>query len=309
VTAGETQLFQTDAVKLTESVRIAEHQVAVAEASVRERRANLERIAADLHKARLDYERYKRLFEQDGAVSKNAFELQQSRYRQLQATQKHGKTLVELAQQQQRQAEGRLAIARKDRDDALVLAPLTGTVTRRLLEPGERANPGTPVLHVADTGVLEASALLPSTYYARITVGRTEVHLYADEIDLGTHTVSYKSPVVTADLRTFEVKCRIEGPPAGVTAGRVAHLQVTLASRQGLGVPADCVLDRGGGQVVFVVDGAAASQVKVETGLEHDGHIELTAGPLDTSSRVITSGQYFVDDGDAVEVQTGEEAR
>ncbi len=69
------KLFQVDRERLSQAVRIAGEQVAVAAAAVRAREATVTRIRADPAKAQLDLERYKRLYEQDHAVSRDAFEV------------------------------------------------------------------------------------------------------------------------------------------------------------------------------------------------------------------------------------------
>lgn len=304
VVAGETKLFQTETVTLDARVSMAKQQMAVAAASVRERRANLERIQADFDKAKLDYERFERLLEAK-AVTKNAFEMQESRFRQLTAALKHGKTLIALAEEQEEQAKSAVVIAEKDRSDALVLAPITGVVTKRLLEPGERATPGTAVLHIEDPSKLEASVFLPEALYARVEPGTTKLRVRVGDIDLGERVVSYRSAVVSTNLRTFEAKCRIENPPTGVAGGRIARVSVVLQSRQGLGVPTDAVLVRSGKRIVFVNRNNTAEAVPVKTGLETKGFVEILDGSLKTDSPVIVKGQYFIDDGDALSLQTG----
>ena len=85
VTAGKTRLFQTDKIKVNQAVEIAKQSVAVAEAGLKARKATVERAQADFDKAQTDYERYKRLYQNDEAVTQNAFESQESRFKQLKA--------------------------------------------------------------------------------------------------------------------------------------------------------------------------------------------------------------------------------
>jgi len=54
VAAGQTSLFQTDAVKLRQNVTIREHDLAVARCARQQAEAGLEKVTADFEKAELD---------------------------------------------------------------------------------------------------------------------------------------------------------------------------------------------------------------------------------------------------------------
>ena len=164
VMKGSTKLFESESSNLQESVVIATHQVSVSKAYINEKEANLERVIADFDKAKLDYERYKRLFENDNAVTKHAFELHRSKYLQLKASIKHAKTLVTLAEAQQIQAKSKLTISYKNLSDTTVVAPISGTVVARYVEPGERVNIGQRILEISDLSKLEISIRIPEKY-------------------------------------------------------------------------------------------------------------------------------------------------
>jgi len=113
VEAGKTRLFQTDALKLQKAVEIARQQHAVARCAVLEKRANLERVAADTRKAELDFGRAKELFAKT-VISKSAYDADESTYLQAAAAQKHAQVLIDLAVEQEKQARLALEIAQKD---------------------------------------------------------------------------------------------------------------------------------------------------------------------------------------------------
>ena len=302
VTAGETKLFESDSVKVREALEISRQDLAVARCGLREKEANLERVQADFEKAELDLHRFERLHK-DEAVSIDALEQQQSRYKQTSAVVKHARTLVDLGEEQVRQAEAALVIAEKNLDDAVVYAPITGVVNMRFCEPGEMRGVGDPVVRIEDLSIVEASAFLPDHYYPQVRVGETRARIAAYGIDAGAHVVTYKAPTIQPKLRTFEVKCEFQNPPDGVVPGAMAEITVLLEQREGLGVPKEAVLHRAGRPVVFVVENDRASMVAVETGLESDGWVELTGAGVSEGARVVTMGQYLLDDGDPVSVQ------
>lgn len=306
VVAGQTKLFQIDSVNLEKQVQIKQHEVIVAQSTAKEAAANLERIKVDLHKAELDYHRFERLREKE-AVTADAFEQQQSRYQQLQAALRLAQAQVELAAAKEEQSKAELAMAEKDVADAGMYAPIDGTVSARLQEPGEIGGPGHPVLRIDDTSIVEVSAFLPAEHYAAVIPGQTAMRIRVSGIDIGRQLITYKSPTIDAKLRSFEIKCVLNDPTDGVAPGAMAQLVVVLESRQGTGVPSEALQQRGGQTVVFVIENDTAREVPVTTGIETSGWTEIREGDLAQGDPVVTMGQYMVEAGAAVDVQQQEE--
>jgi len=338
VEAGRTRLFKTDSLNLERAVEIKRRELAVARCALRESQAQLEQVQADLDKSKLDYKRYQTLYARQ-TVSADALEQQESKNRQLLAQRKHSLALIDLAAEQVRQAEASLAMAQKDLSDAVVLAPISGRISQRLQEPGEAGAVGKTVVRIDDTSLIEVSAFLPAQYYNRIEVGRTRMRVKVYGLDLGQPAISYKSPTIDSKLRTFEVKSALENPEGRIAPGAMAEIEVLLEVREGLGVPLVAVLQRGVEKVLFVVESpaeksvrvegqpesqvaievirpgsgrtspvapaAAARLVRVETGLETDGWVELKAGGLTKGAPVVTEGQTTLKDGAPVTVSKG----
>jgi len=305
VIANETKLFQTDALKLKKTVEIEKHALAVAQCEKREKVANLEKIEADLHKTELDYNRFKRLFEKQ-AVTADAFEQQESRYRQILAFRKYSQAQVDLSTEKEHQADAALAISEKNLADAIVYAPISGKISRRLREPGEMGQPGQPVVRIDDTSVVEVSAYLPAQYYSKIIPGQTGMNIEVSGIDIDQQIVSYKSPIINPKLRTFEVKSILKKPSQGVVPGAIAQIEVVLESRKGLGVLAVAIQKRNAQSVIFIIKNDTAHMVSVKTGLENDGWTEIVDGDLVENTPVVSMGQSMIEEDTLVSVQKGQ---
>lgn len=314
VVADETALFQTDRLKLEKVLEISQHDYAVAQCALREKQAYLERIEADLEKAEIDYKRFQDL-RAKSAVSADALEQQESRFKQAKAMHKHGQSLLDLAAEQQRQAKAAVEIAQKDLSDTLVAAPISGVISRRFMEPGEIGDPGKPVVQIEDNSEIEVSAFLPSQHYDRVQVGETSARIRVCGAELEERPIGYKSPTINPMLRTFEIKCTLRPPPPGAPTnpggveavpGALAEIEVLLEQRTGLGIPAKAVQRRGGRKVVFIVENDIARMVAVETGLETEGWIELRGAPFAEGTAVATMGQFLLKDGTPVTVQRHE---
>jgi multidrug efflux pump subunit AcrA (membrane-fusion protein) len=126
------------------------------------------------------------------------------------------------------------------------------------------------------------------------------------DVDLGRQVITYKSPTIHPKLRTFEVKCLLADPPAGVAPGAMAQITVVFETRTALGVPSSSLQTRGGATVVFVVRNGAAQQEAVTTGIEADGWIEILQGRVQENEPVVTLGQTMLNPGTPVRVQQEE---
>ena len=301
VVAGKTKLFQVDSLNLRRAVDVRRQDLAVAKCSLREAQAGLEQVESRLEKAELDLRRYERLHKSN-TVSSDAFEEVQSQYKQIRAARKHSVSLVDLQKERVRQAKIALSIAEKDLSDSLAYAPIDGTVSKKYHEAGEMPEKGKPVLRIEDTLVIEVSAFLPAHIYADVRPGETLMSIRVGERDVGDYEVSYRSPTVDPQFRTFEVKCTLVDPPEGVVPGAMAGVSIVLMRIEGLGVPSEAVQRRGDDEVVFVVGSEKARSVKVETGLQTDGYVLLKNSPLSEGALVVTQGQHFLNDGSLVKV-------
>lgn len=299
VEANTTKLFQTDSLKLTKAVAVAQQAVTVAECSLEERRARLEQALAEKEQAERDMKRYQSLV-RDNAISRQVLEKQETGFRQAKAAIKDVEALIALAGAQLEQARLSLSIAEKDLADSSVVAPISGRVSRRFKEPGEMAAPGTPVIKIEDVSVLEISVFLPAEHYARVVPGETQMRIEVNGIDVGVRPVAYQSPTVDPKYRTFEVKGLVESPPAGVAPGCLAEVAIVMNSQTGIGVPTVAIRRRGGRSVVFVVDGEQARMVEVKTGLEANGWTQLLDDNLAEGTPVLSMGQHLVEDGTPV---------
>lgn len=302
VEAGKTKLFQTDSVKLSKAVAIAQQDLTVAECSVQEKRAQLEKVLAMQNQSRTDIKRYEELLKTN-AIAAQVVDQQQAQCKACDADVKHVRAIIDLATAQLEQARLNLKIAEKDLADSLVLAPINGRVSQRLREPGEMAGAGTPVLRIEDPSRLEVSVFLPAECYADIVPGKTTAQIRVGSIDVGSQPVSYKSPTVHPKLRTFEVKALVDSPPPGVVPGCLAQVVIVTDSRPGVGVPSGAVQTRGGRSVVFTVADGRAKMLPVQTGGQMEGWTEITDG-VGAGAPVVSMGQTLVEDGTPVSIVT-----
>ena len=297
VIAGKTELFRIDKVKSSQSIDIAKQAVSVSEFRHRAKLATVKRIEADFNKAKIDYERFKRLYSNDNAVTKNALESQESRYIQTKAAFDEAKAMADLSEKELEQERGRLIMAQKDFENSMGVSPISGYVSKRFREPGEMAGAGTPIVQIDDLSVLEVSAYLPAAYYQKVIKEETKMKITVGSIEVGELPVIYKSPVIDSRLRNFEIKVLIKNPVGAVTSGDIARINVIITTHEGTGVPREAVLRRLKGTGLFVAEKGKAKMISVETGLENDGWIEVLSKDIKKGQSVVTMGQDRLSDG------------
>ncbi|MCS7237609.1 MAG: efflux RND transporter periplasmic adaptor subunit [Thermoguttaceae bacterium] len=300
VEAGKTKLFQTDSLKLAKALAIAQENLKVAEAALREKEALKEKTLVAKEQAERDLKRYEELLAANG-VSRQTVEHQRALVQQLAADLKHVETLIDLARAQLEQARLSVGIAEKDLSDSLVYAPISGVVEERYREPGEMAGAGTPVLKISDPTVVEIRVHVPQEYYGSLRPGQTQMLVRVGARELPPQPVSYKAPTIDLRSRTFEVRCRIQSPPEDVVPGALADVTIILEGRKGVGVPLDAVVQAGTSPVVFAVENERVRKVPVRLGLRTDGYYEVLEG-ISAGTPVVLSGQGRLDDGTRIRI-------
>ena len=92
-----------------------------------------------------------------------------------------------------------------------------------------------------------------------------------------------------------------EGLLSGMFADVTFH---TAVSESAVVVPSEAILTSSDKQYVFIVENGAAKRVDITTGLTGSGMTEVTSG-LDAGEQLVTVGQQYLSDGDAVRVVEG----
>ena len=301
VVANETPLFQVDKLKVEQAYEIAKQDLNVAKCAIREADANYANMKAQFDKAQIDYERFQRLLEKK-AVSKDTFELQETRYKASKAGLEHAEAVCQLANEQLKKAEHAVKIAEKTLSDSLVYAPISGKISYKFVEKNEFIGGGRPVVKIDNPEVLEVSAFLPAEYYPYIKEKETQLELYVQEDKIGILTVNYKSPTVLPNLRTFEIKAILDKKDEKIVPGVMAKIKVLLEQRENLGVPKVCVLTQGKEKYLFKIVDGKSQKVIVNTGFETDGWIEIIESEINEGDQVVSMGQSFIKDGQTVQL-------
>jgi RND family efflux transporter MFP subunit len=175
-----------------------------------------------------------------------------------------------------------------------IAAPFDGMVTEKMVEPGNMASPGMPLLRLEDTRGFRLEVRVDESLAGQIRNGDNVPVLLGTTSINGT--VTEVSRAVDADARAFLVK--IELPDAGgLQSGAFGKARFGGPPRRALTIPESAIVRHGQLTSVFVVDNGVA-----RVRLVNLSESEVLAG-LEESEMVILSPPAGVADGRRVSVE------
>jgi membrane fusion protein (multidrug efflux system) len=180
-------------------------------------------------------------------------------------------------------AEAQLATLR-------VTTPLSGTVVRMNVKPGQAVDLTTVVAEVMDLNRLAVSAEIPSAEANDLKAGNPVEVLATPPV---TTELLFVSPNVNKDNDTVLVRALLP-KDSGLRPGQFVSLRVvTMVHTNCLAVPVESVVtDESGRSVIALVKGDEAAQTPVQTGLRENGWVEVAAPELKAGDSVVTGGAY-----------------
>jgi len=213
-----------------------------------------------------------------------------------------------LAQEQMAKARLRASSSRIDQataevgetqatlDYARIVAPFTGQVIERRVDPGNLASPGMPLLVLEQQGALRVETAVDESRVASITLGdRAQIEIEA----LGRAiegTVGEIVPTVDVASRAFLVKVDLPPELTGLRPGMFGRVAFRVGSRTRLVVPSTAITQSGALDRVFVAERERLHVRMVALGERQGPWTEVLSG-LDAGERVAITPAASLRDG------------
>ena len=156
---------------------------------------------------------------------------------------------------------------------AEVRTPFAGTVTRRLVDPGALAAPGTPLVTVEDDGTLRVSVSAAPEAVRGLRRGTVLAATIGDTVVRAT-----VEGVVAAGSNLHVVNALVANPGGRLQSGSAATLALPRGTRRVILVPAGAVLRQGELTGVRTVARGQASLRWVKLGRAVGGAVEVLSG-------------------------------
>jgi RND family efflux transporter MFP subunit len=201
------------------------------------------------------------------------------------------------------QAQGAVRAATSVANESVVRAPFSGRVVNTLVEIGDLATPGRPLVRVESVAGQQLWLTIREADIGRIEVGQTlSVNIDAFP-DLGTIEGSVAEIVPTADSATHTFVVKVVLPGVAVPSGVAGRAQITGDRTDRLVVPATAIHRRGGLELVVVraQDGSARTRAVTTGRSVDDKRVEVLSG-LTEGELVVTDLAGPVADGTPLEV-------
>lgn len=234
---------------------------------VSQARGGLAQAQAGLALAERNYERYKALAATE-AASQAELDLARAQYEQARGA-------VE-------QARGAVSSASSVASESRVTAPFDGRVTARMVEAGDLASPGRPLVQVESATAHRLSVAVPESLLARagLTLGSPVTVAIDARPDLGRFagTVVERAPAADPMAHAFLVEIALGD--VEVPSGSSGRAYVGSGRRSTVAIPLEAVLRQGGATLVVVRDeeGRAVSRVVTLGADLEGGRIEVLSG-------------------------------
>jgi RND family efflux transporter MFP subunit len=293
VRKGQT-LIVLDGDDLAAGARGARSAVLAAEQGSKAAAAELQAAEAGLALARASYDRIAGL---QAKRSATAQELDDTT-----ATLRSAEARVAGASARALQAASAVESARAAGDQAsttesftTIAAPFDGMVTGKMIEPGNMASPGVPLLRLEDTRGFRLEVRVDESRTGQIRNGDSVPVFLGTGTTSITGTVVEISRAVDADARAFLVKIALPDS-LGLRSGEFGKARFGGAPRRALTIPSSAIVRRGQLTSVFVVDKGMARLRLVNL-----RESEVLAG-LTESEAVILSPPAGMTDGRRVSV-------
>jgi RND family efflux transporter MFP subunit len=216
---------------------------------------------------------------------------------------------VEVALAGLRAAEATAAAARQRLAEAEVRAPVSGVVTERQVQAGDRVQDGDPMFRLVNIDNLEFEATVPSEFAARVRPGAAvalALSGYPEGVSGRVARVNATVDPATRQLQVYVTVANRGGRLVGglFASGRVVTEQVRAA----LAIPQSGLrTDPDGGTYVLTVEGGRLARRGVTVGItdEDAGLAEIRAG-IAEGAQVVVGPAEGLAPGQAVEVAGGE---
>jgi RND family efflux transporter MFP subunit len=275
-------------------------EASLAEARQMEQAAGAARdaAAAGADLATATYNRYQTLLAQE-SVSRQEVDDVTARFRQAQASFGQSEDMLKAAVQRVRQAGGALASARVSAADAAVKAPFDGIVTAKMVEVGDLAAPGRPLLSLEKDGDYRVDIRLPEAYVRAVRPGQmAPIRIGGTPFE---GVIDIVAPVADPDSRSFLVKVRL--PSRGdLRSGMFARVEVIVGESQLMAIPSSAIVRQGQLTGLFVVTAENTARFRlIRTGRNlGEGMVEVLSG-LSAGTRFVVNPSAELVDGARVE--------
>jgi len=277
------------------------------------RKQELEQARIEFERAEDEYKRMKFLVERKS--------LPPNDFQKIEATYKAAKERYDMAQEGTRKEDKAAATAQahaadaqaseenKRLSDTRLMAPISGNISMRRVDPGQTVAAGMPVFSIANLNPVKVRVGVPEAEIGKVRQGATaEVTAPSLAGRCFNGKVAIIGVAAEPASRTYTVKILIPNPGPVLLAGMVAEARILGPAKiHAVTIPAEAVVpDPQGAPTVYVysLERRRVYARRVEVGQPVGKEVEILSG-LSGDEQIVVAGQQKLREGSQVEIEGG----
>lgn len=240
-----------------------------------------QRLEAATALSRENYERLKRLYEQESIGSEIDYLNAKYTYEQNKAS---------------------LKLVEENIAKTRVTAPFDATIEEIVLEEGEMANPGVELVRLIGTNQLKVSVGVPAHYSDVVQKGdMAKIWFDFQKADTLRLPITFVGKSINSQDRTFEVEIELPARAREHKVDMITNVMIqTLQEEKAIVVGKEFIFQAEGQDVIYTVDenekGEKVARLKpVTLGASYENEVVVTSG-LNAGEQLITVGASFLQD-------------
>ena len=188
--------------------------------------------------------------------------------------------------------------------DTSIRAGISGTINKKMVEPGTVVSPGTPMFEIVNINSLKLSVLVDESQVGKIQLGQqVAINVNVLPEDSFSGRITFIAPKSDASSN-FPVEIEVQNRgnlKAGMYATAIFQTNNGAETQNMLTVPATAFVNGVSSGQIFVAQNGVAKLIKVTPGKVYGDKVQILNG-LKNGDQVITSGQINLDNGSKINI-------
>lgn len=198
-------------------------------------------------------------------------------------------------------AEAGLAEVRVHLSYLSITAPTDGIVARKMIEEGDMANPGMPLLTLESSGPMKVVAHLGEMDISSVKIGDMAT-IDVTSLDGAVFEAPLNKVIRAANpgSRTYDIEASLGNPDPRLRSGMFARVSLTVGERKAILTPNEAVIRRGQLTGLWIVRQDGTAHLRwIRLGRSFGDSVEILSG-MNGDEIVVLSTQQPLAEGDRV---------
>lgn len=183
-----------------------------------------------------------------------------------------------------------------------LIAPFSGTVTKKMIDLGSVVGPGSQLIELTDISSLKLTVNVPERDILKFKMGK-EVEVTADIYQGRKFKGKVTNINIVADqAHNFKVQITVSNASRELMAGMYGSVQLgNSQSKTALSIPRKALIGSSKSPKVYVVRNGKAKLISFNAGTSDGEFVEVISG-INAGDKIVTKGQVNLEDNSNVKI-------